>query len=118
MPMPCATAQAVRLRPVAVENAGDRETFRPVRSPELSAAGPPMTDNVLPNGGPDSPAASSPLEPPATPTLAVSVTPVLSYALAYNRIAVVHRVDISNPGPDIGAATLRIQVEDSSGPLI
>jgi len=52
------------------------------------------------------------------PTLQVTITPVLSYALAYNHIAVVHRVDITNPGPAIGAATLRIQVEDAAGPRV
>ena len=82
----------------------------------MSAAGPPVTDDASPDGGTD-PVATPPTGA-GQPTLTVSVTPVLSYALAYNRIAVVHRVDISNPGPDIGAATLRIQVEDNSGHLL
>jgi hypothetical protein len=45
------------------------------------------------------------------------VTPVLSYALAHNRIAVVHRVEIANPGAAVGAATLRLQVQDATGPI-
>jgi len=45
------------------------------------------------------------------------VTPVLSYALAHNRIAVVHRVEVNNPGAGVGAATLRITVADEAGPI-
>ena len=54
----------------------------------MSAVGPSVTDGAT--------------ESLRVPTLTVSVTPVLSYALAYNRIAVVHRVDIANPGPATG----------------
>ena len=54
----------------------------------MSAVGPSVTDGAT--------------ESVRVPTLTVSVTPVLSYALAHNRIAVVHRVDIGNPGPDVG----------------
>src|SRR4029077_4262133 len=92
---------------------------RPVRSPELSAAGPPFTDDASPvaEAGASAGETHVAAAEKARPTLTVAVTPVLSYALAYNRIAVVHRVDISNPGPDVHAATLRIQVEDGSGPL-
>ena len=42
---------------------------------------------------------------------------MVSYALAHNAIAVVHRVDIGNAGPAIAAATLRIQLQDADGPL-
>ncbi len=85
----------------------------------MSAAGPPITDDASPVAPADAraEAADGAAAEVARPTLTIAVTPVLSYALAYNRIAVVHRVDINNPGPDVGAATLRIQVEDGSGPL-
>jgi hypothetical protein len=50
-------------------------------------------------------------------TLSATVTPVVSYALAHNAIAVVHRVEIDNTGPAIAAATLRIGLQDADGPL-
>ena len=42
--------------------------------------------------------------------VSLSTTPVLSYALAHNRINVVGRVVIDNPGPELRAAVLRLEV--------
>jgi len=78
-----------------------------------SDAAPPMTPATPPPA--DVRTAAPPMGP--APMLTVTATPVLSYALAHNHIAVVHRVDIDNAGPAVGAATLRIQVEDATGPI-
>ena len=52
-----------------------------------------------------------------SPTVVLQVTPVVSYALAHNRIAVVHRVEIINPGPAVAGATLRLELQDSGGTI-
>ncbi|TFD92690.1 DUF4011 domain-containing protein [Cryobacterium lactosi] len=43
-------------------------------------------------------------------TLSLTVTPVLSYALAHNRINVVGRVGVDNRGPAVREAVLRLEV--------
>ena len=43
-------------------------------------------------------------------TLSLTATPVLSYALAHNRINVVGRVGVDNRGPALRAAVLRLEV--------
>ena len=91
----------------------------------MSEAGPPATDVATSTGqrlvrAPRAPSISVPPRSPRTGRrrrCSVTVTPVLSYALAHNRIAVVHRVEIANPGAAVGAATLRLQVEDATGPI-
>ena len=53
--------------------------------------------------------------------LAVSIeitsTPVLSYALAHNRVPVVSRLAITNFGGPVRAATVRLGVRDAEGPI-
>lgn len=78
-----------------------------------TAAAPPSAGDAP---GPHTTTFDDPSPTPA-PTLRVAVTSVLSYALAHNRIAVVHRIDIANPGPPVRAATLRLLVEDATGPI-
>jgi hypothetical protein len=44
-------------------------------------------------------------------------TPVLSYALAHNRVPVVPRLAFTNHGGAVGAATVRLGVRDAEGPI-
>ena len=57
----------------------------------------------------------------AAPRAAVSIeitsTPVLSYALAHNRVPVVSRLAITNFGGPVRAATVRLSVRDAEGPI-
>lgn len=54
--------------------------------------------------------ASASTPPSGDITLSLSATPVLSYALAYNRINVVGRVGVDNRGPALREAVLRLEV--------
>ncbi|SEO37713.1 DUF4011 domain-containing protein [Trujillonella endophytica] len=55
----------------------------------------------------------------ARPAVAISATstPVLSYALAHNRVPVVSRLALTNHGGPARAATVRIRVVDAEGPI-
>ncbi|RBY84421.1 DUF4011 domain-containing protein [Blastococcus sp. TF02A-26] len=55
----------------------------------------------------------------ARPAVAISATstPVLSYALAHNRVPVVSRLTLTNHGGAARAATVRLQVLDAEGPI-
>ncbi|QYF74264.1 DUF4011 domain-containing protein [Cryobacterium sp. PAMC25264] len=50
-------------------------------------------------------------------TIALSVTPVLSYALAHNRINVVGRVEVDNRGAAVREAVLRLEVVSAGDTL-
>ena len=51
------------------------------------------------------------------PALLVEASSVLSYAMAHNRIPVVHKITVVNPGIAIRAATLRMVLVDATGPV-
>ncbi|MGY1823324.1 DUF4011 domain-containing protein [Geodermatophilus sp. SYSU D00079] len=53
------------------------------------------------------------------PAVAISATstPVLSYALAHNRVPVVSRLAFTNHGGAVRAATVRLGVRDAEGPI-
>ncbi|HEX2073204.1 MAG TPA: DUF4011 domain-containing protein, partial [Geodermatophilus sp.] len=55
----------------------------------------------------------------ARPAVAISATstPVLSYALAHNRVPVVSRLAFTNHGGPVRAATVRLGVRDAEGPI-
>ncbi|WP_081865953.1 DUF4011 domain-containing protein [Blastococcus sp. URHD0036] len=55
----------------------------------------------------------------ARPSVAITATstPVLSYALAHNRVPVVSRLTLTNHGGPARAATVRLQVLDAEGPI-
>ncbi len=55
----------------------------------------------------------------ARPAVAISATstPVLSYALAHNRVPVVSRLALTNHGGAARAATVRVRVLDAEGPI-
>ncbi|PXA70826.1 DUF4011 domain-containing protein [Cryobacterium arcticum] len=61
-------------------------------------------DSAAPNS------AESAVTPVGPLTLSITATPVLSYALAHNRINVVGRVGVDNRGPMLRAAVLRLEV--------
>src|SRR4051794_33391991 len=54
---------------------------------------------------------------PLPPTVEATATKMLSYALAHNRVPLVSRVLITNPGRPIAGATLRLSVRDAQGPI-
>src|SRR4051812_9633713 len=55
--------------------------------------------------------------PRAAVSIEITSTPVLSYALAHNRVPVVSRLAITNFGGPIRAATVRLGVRDAEGPI-
>src|SRR5215210_3114529 len=55
--------------------------------------------------------------PRAAVSLEITSTPVLSYALAHNRVPVVSRLAITNFGGPVRAATVRLGVRDAEGPI-
>ncbi|MGY1592321.1 DUF4011 domain-containing protein [Geodermatophilus sp. SYSU D00708] len=60
-----------------------------------------------------------PADPSTRPAVAISATstPVLSYALAHNRVPVVSRLAFTNHGGPVRAATVRLGVRDAEGPI-
>src|SRR5687768_17611114 len=50
-------------------------------------------------------------------SIEITSTPVLSYALAHNRVPVVSRLAITNLGGPVRAATVRLGVRDAEGPI-
>jgi hypothetical protein len=50
-------------------------------------------------------------------SIEITSTPVLSYALAHNRVPVVSRLAITNLGSPVRAATVRLGVRDAEGPI-
>ncbi|MCW2741915.1 MAG: putative ATP-dependent helicase [Blastococcus sp.] len=55
--------------------------------------------------------------PRAAVSVEITSTPVLSYALAHNRVPVVSRLAITNFGGPVRAATIRLGVRDAEGPI-
>src|SRR3712207_3458667 len=55
--------------------------------------------------------------PRAAVSIEITSTPVLSYALAHNRVPVVSRLAITNLGGPVRAATVRLGVRDAEGPI-
>ncbi|MFD2094044.1 DUF4011 domain-containing protein [Blastococcus deserti] len=55
--------------------------------------------------------------PRAAVSIDVTSTPVLSYALAHNRVPVVSRLAITNPGGPVRAARVRLGIRDAEGPI-
>src|SRR5688572_17930053 len=55
--------------------------------------------------------------PRAAVSIEITSTPVLSYALAHNRVPVVSRLAITNLGSPVRAATVRLGVRDAEGPI-
>src|SRR5688572_15835772 len=55
--------------------------------------------------------------PRAAISMEITSTPVLSYALAHNRVPVVSRLAITNFGRPARAATVRLSVRDAEGPI-
>jgi hypothetical protein len=49
--------------------------------------------------------------------ISATSTPVLSYALAHNRVPVVSRLALTNHGAAVSAATVRLRVSDAEGPI-
>ncbi|MCU1613304.1 MAG: putative ATP-dependent helicase, partial [Frankiales bacterium] len=61
-------------------------------------------------------------DPVAAPTraqvsIAVTATPVLSYALAHNRVPVVSRLALTAAGGAVRGGTVRLSVRDAEGPI-
>ncbi|MGY1712225.1 DUF3320 domain-containing protein [Geodermatophilus sp. SYSU D00758] len=58
-------------------------------------------------------------ETPTRPAVAIQATstPVLSYALAHNRVPVVSRLSFTNHGAAVRGATVRLGVQDAEGPI-
>ena len=54
--------------------------------------------------------------PRAAVSIEVTSTPVLSYALAHNRIPVINRLALTSDGP-VRGATVRLGVRDAEGPI-
>ncbi|UOY01919.1 DUF4011 domain-containing protein [Blastococcus sp. PRF04-17] len=55
--------------------------------------------------------------PRAAVSIEITSTPVLSYALAHNRVPVVSRLALTNFGGPVRAATVRLGVRDAEGPI-
>src|SRR3954467_12758310 len=55
--------------------------------------------------------------PRAAVSIEITSTPVLSYALAHNRVPVVSRLALTNCGGPGRAATVRLSVRDAEGPI-
>src|SRR5829696_2462088 len=60
---------------------------------------------------------SDAVAPRAAVSIEITSTPVLSYALAHNRVPVVSRLAITNFGGPVRAATVRLGVRDAEGPI-
>src|SRR3712207_142121 len=60
-----------------------------------------------------------PSDPGTRPAVAIQATstPVLSYALAHNRVPVVSRLAFTNHGAAVHGATVRLGVRDAEGPI-
>ncbi|TFV63127.1 DUF4011 domain-containing protein [Geodermatophilus sp. DF01-2] len=60
-----------------------------------------------------------PSTPGTRPAVAIqaTATPVLSYALAHNRVPVVSRLAFTNHGSAVRGATVRLGVQDAEGPI-
>src|SRR3954447_2017505 len=54
--------------------------------------------------------------PAATVSIEITSTPVLSYALAHNRVPVIHRLALTSSAP-LHGATVTLSVRDPEGPL-
>src|SRR3954449_3621271 len=63
------------------------------------------------------PEGSDVVAPRATVSLEITSTPVLSYALAHNRIPVVSRLALTCDGGPLRGATVRLSVRDAEGPI-
>src|SRR3954452_19713434 len=61
--------------------------------------------------------ASDVVAPRAAVSIEITSTPVLSYALAHNRVPVVSRLALTNTGGPVRAATVRLSVRDAEGPI-
>src|SRR5829696_7009853 len=55
--------------------------------------------------------------PRAAVSIEITSTPVLSYALAHNRVPVVSRLALNNFGGPVRGATVRLGVRDAAGPI-
>src|ERR687890_1515034 len=55
--------------------------------------------------------------PRAVVSIEITSTPVLSYALAHNRIPVVSRLALTSDGGPVRGATVRLSVRDAEGPI-
>src|SRR5215203_3942678 len=55
--------------------------------------------------------------PRAAVSIEITSTPVLSYALAHNRVPVVSRLALTNFGGPVRGATVRLGVRDAEGPI-
>lgn len=55
--------------------------------------------------------------PRAAVSIEITSTPVLSYALAHNRVPVVSRLALTNLGGPVRAARVRLGVRDAEGPI-
>src|SRR5829696_10101328 len=60
---------------------------------------------------------SDAVAPRAAVSIEITSTPVLSYALAHNRVPVVSRLTIINDGGPVRAATVRLGVRDAEGAI-
>jgi hypothetical protein len=84
-----------------------------------------VTDQASPEPGAP-PEWQEPLEPGAPPiegiearavSLELAAVPVVSYAMAHNRVSVVTRLVLRNHGVDLRAVTVRLAVRDAEGGL-
>src|SRR4051794_8220875 len=57
------------------------------------------------------------IAPRAAVSIEITSAPVLSYALAHNRVPVVSRLAVTNLGSPMRAATVRLGVRDAEGPI-
>src|SRR3954468_6346743 len=55
--------------------------------------------------------------PRAVVSIEITSTPVLSYALAHNRLPVVSRLALTSEGGPLRGATVRLSVRDAEGPI-
>src|SRR4051794_7839507 len=54
---------------------------------------------------------------PSAVAVEITSTPVLGYALAHNRVPVIHRLALTATGGSVRGATVRLSVRDPEGPL-
>src|SRR5919107_5813472 len=77
----------------------------------------PTADAVVPGDAAtpaDRPGVTA-VRPPVT--VEVTCTPVLSYALAHNRVPVISRLSLTNAGEPVRGADVRLSVRDAEGPI-
>jgi hypothetical protein len=55
--------------------------------------------------------------PPAAVSVDITSTPVLSYALAHNRVPVVNRLALTTTCASVRGAAVRMSVRDPEGPI-